>query len=177
MAVTKFTTKSTTPLPGRLSLGSQILQCSNCELCNGNEKPLGKKLFKTNLPKGLYLFVDETPNDIESVVGEPMTGSVGSYFKTFISPLLPPEKYLVVNQVICYTESEKVTQAQRKSCFQNFELVVDTVKPKLIFALGSSVSKFLIKQHVQHIQLPNKYEIFMSDLAKARTKLLLQKHV
>lgn len=177
MAVTKFTTKSMTPHHGRLSLGSQILQCSNCELCNGLEKPLDKKLFKAKLPKGLYLFVDETPNDIESVVGEPMTGSVGSYFKTFISPLLPPEKYLVVNQVICYTESEKVTQAQRKSCFPNFELVVDTVKPKLIFALGSSVSKFLTKQHINHIQLPNKYEIFMSDLAKARTKLLLQKHV
>jgi hypothetical protein len=106
-----------------------------------------------------------------------MTGSVGSYFKTFISPLLPPEKYLVVNQVACYTESEKVTQAQRKACFPNFELVVNTIKPKLIFALGSGVSKFLTKQHVQHIQLPNKYEIFMSDLAKARTKLLLQKHV
>ena len=124
----------------------------------------------------MYLFLDDTPNDIEQAVEEPLIGAVGTAIKKLLSLFLSPEKYLVVHQVICQSAKEKPTVKEREDCYHNTKLILDTVKPKAIFALGSNISKFLDKKKVQHVKLPNKYEIYLSDLARARATLILRKY-
>lgn len=171
---TTYTTNRT-PKTGHPSLGSQILACSNCELNCYKNKVVDPKLYKP-LVKGLYLFVDDQPNLSDQIVQEPLVGPVGNNLRQLISLFFSPEKYLVMHQVICQSEKDKPTIKERENCYHNFQLILSTVQPKAIFALGTNVSKFLDKKKVQHIKLPNKYEIYLSELAKARATLVLKKY-
>lgn len=124
----------------------------------------------------MYIFIEDRPSVPDQMIGEPLVGSVGDCLRQLISLFLPPEKYLVTHQVICQSEKDKPTIKERENCYHNFQLILSNVEPKAIFALGTNVSKFLTKKKVQHIKLPNKFEIYLSELAKARATLVLKKH-
>lgn len=122
----------------------------------------------------MYLFIDDTPTDVEQVLEDPLSGVIGDSTRDIISSFLSPEEYYVLCQVICQPFNDsKPTAKDRELCFHNTTYVINTLQPKAIFALGSKVSKFLTKKGITHTELPGKFDNYTNELSRQRTRLIL----
>lgn len=172
--------KSTTPHRTPLSLGKQLEvlneQVANCAKCSYSvsHKPLHspKKLSDT-----FYLFVGDYPTEIEDIVQSPLSDREGRVTRNLISSLLPPEKYLVVNSIICPPYSIQPTIKEQLDCSHNLLNYINTLKPKTIFSIGNKPAKLLKKLDIPFIELPHQDAVASSQLQHQRFKLILSKHL
>jgi hypothetical protein len=183
--------KSTTRHPTRPSLGkpscntkalevinSIVATCSKCSFSQ-NHKPLD---ILPSLDSIFYLFVGDYPTMIEDIVIKPLADKEGRVLRDIISSYLPPEKYLVVNSVICTPYNGKLdvvtpTLEQQLTCSCNLLDYIKTLKPTTIFSLGKLPAKLLKKLAIPFVELPSQDAVFASDLQKQRFRLLLTKNL
>lgn len=163
---------------GRLSLGKIIAEhidcCHHCDFGTNAEHRCVQVKPDTVKAGEVYLFVDEFPSDVEHVLSEPLQGASSAPLKQILYSFLPPEKVYVGYQSVCATCDDKILEHHKKACLPNLQLIISTLEPKAIFALGSKVSKFLTKSGITHTELPTKFSVCVDELARQRTRLTLK---
>lgn len=179
--------KSTTPPRTRLSLGKQLeilnQQVAECTKCSFwlNPKPLDKSHIappeSKELNKDFYLFVGDYPTEVEDIIQTPLSDKEARVVRNLISSLLPPEKYLVVNSIICPPYHIQPTIKEQLACSHHLLNYINTLKPKTIFSIGKFPAKLLKKLDIPFIELPGIDAVASSQLQHQRFKLILSKHI
>lgn len=182
--------KSTTPHPTRLSLGKQleslnqqVAECKKCSFCI-QHKPLDKQKYGTikydgipYLVEDFYLFVGDYPTEVEDIVITPLVDKEARVVRNLITSLLSPEKFLVVNSIICPPYHIKPTIKEQLDCSHHLLNYINTLKPKTIFSIGKFPAKLLKKLDIPFIELPGIDAVASSQLQYQRFKLILSKHL
>lgn len=170
----KRTAKTGLPLRGDF-LAETIDCCNRCDLgsrCNTTRCiDARNKFFQV---KQVYVFVDEYPSDVEHVLNEPLVGAIADPLKTILTSFLPPEKIYVAYVNYCASYEDKILEIDRKACLPNLQLILSTLEPLGVFALGSKVSKFLTKNGITHTELPAKFNVYVNELDRQRLRLTLK---
>lgn len=179
---------------GRPSLGNklkvlnaEIAKCTKCTLCLSNKyKVLDKVIYDKllipttveELSNDFYLFVGDYPTEVEDILLKPFSDKQGKYLRDLISSFLPPEKYLVVNSIICSpTSSFRIGIENQLTCSHNLLSYINTLKPRTIFSVGKVPARLLKKLNLPFIELPSQDAVSTSELQRQRFKLLLSKHL
>ena len=162
-------------------LNDEVSECSKCTFCT-KHKALDRNYqfypYLRPLEEDFYLFVGDYPTEVEDVLSKPLADKQGKFLREVISSFLPPEKYLVVNSVICFPHlSVPPTLQNQLDCSHHLLNYINTLKPKTVFSLGKLPTRLLKKLNLPFIELPSQDSVSSSDLQRQRFKLLLSKHL
>lgn len=163
-------------------LGKPLLEITNCSSCNFCQSVKPLEPAKPVLVNS-YLFISDFPNEVDDAVGQPLMDAGGRLFRDLISSLLPPERWYVVNSLICtpYDEHGDIKPPdliQTLRCSDNILTLVDVLYPKCVIALGDAANRLLKKLSVEHESLSHPNAIVraggMHTITGVRFKLQLQ---
>ena len=165
-------------------LNDEVSECNKCTFCT-KYKALDRTYLSHNsgskeisLEEDFYLFVGDYPTEVEDILLKPLADKQGKFLREVISSFLPPEKYLVVNSVICFPHlSVPPTLQNQLDCSHHLLNYINTLKPKTVFSLGKLPTRLLKKLNLPFIELPSQDSVSSSDLQRQRFKLLLSKHL
>jgi len=164
-------------------LNKQVAECKKCSFCQ-QHKPLDKQKYGTikydgipYLVEDFYLFVSDYPTEVEDIVMTPLVDKEAKVVRNLISSLLSPEKFLVVNSIICPPYHIQPTIKEQLDCSHHLLNYISTLKPRTIFSIGKFPAKLLKKLEIPFIELPGIDAVASSQLQHQRFKLILSKHL
>lgn len=112
--------------------------CFKCPLRNG-----GLVLFDSNVKSEIknvdVLFVGEAPGKDEVEEGKPFVGKSGKKLRMFINRHFNDVSWFISNVCLCRPQDNRTpTIEEIGNCAPNLDRIIETVKPKIIIALGKT---------------------------------------
>ena len=126
------------------AIRSDIGDCVRCKLC-----ALGRKqiVFGVGNPNADLMFVGEAPGRDEDIQGIPFVGRAGQKLTQIIEAIgLKREDVYIANVIKCRPpENRNPEPDEVEQCEPFLFRQVDTIRPKVIVALGTFAAKSLLK--------------------------------
>jgi DNA polymerase len=126
------------------AIREDIGDCTRCKLCN-----LGRKqvVFGVGNPYADLMFVGEAPGRDEDIQGIPFVGRAGQKLTQIIEAIgLKREDVYIANVIKCRPPDNRNPEPDEvESCEPFLFRQVDTIRPKVIVALGTFAAKSLLK--------------------------------
>lgn len=144
-------------------LSSRIRNCRLCDLAQTRhhavpgEGPIGAEI----------LFVGEAPGKVNDELGRPFVGHGGAVFDGVLAAAgLVRANVFITNAVKCWPPGNRRPKPnERESCRQYLDELVDGLRPRIIFALGSVAFAALtgetIKLRSEHGKIVRRGEILV----------------
>lgn len=141
---------SSTPLPARSThadnplqlFRAEILDCTGCALSRSRSQVV----FGEGQSNAELLFVGDGPGRDEDRQGEPFLGEVGQLLDKMLSAmgLLRHQVYLTTLTKCRPPRSRRADVQEMKACMGHFERQLDLIRPKVVVAMGQTVSQVLL---------------------------------
>jgi len=142
---------NTTPVPLFVSAGealsavrADIGDCTRCKL-----HKLGRRqiVFGVGHPNADLMFVGEAPGRDEDIQGEPFVGRAGQLLTKIIEAIgLQRGDVYIANVIKCRPpENRNPEQDEVETCEPFLFRQIDTIKPKVIVALGTFAARALLR--------------------------------
>ncbi|HKY19960.1 MAG TPA: uracil-DNA glycosylase [Vicinamibacterales bacterium] len=134
--------------PGSISdlaaIREDIGDCTRCKLCTLGRKQI---VFGVGDPNADLMFVGEAPGRDEDIQGIPFVGRAGQKLTQIIEAIgLTRDDVYIANVIKCRPpENRNPEPDEVASCEPFLFRQVDTIKPKVIVALGTFAAKSLLK--------------------------------
>jgi DNA polymerase len=126
------------------AIRDDIGDCTRCKLCNLGRKQI---VFGVGNPNADLMFVGEAPGRDEDIQGIPFVGRAGQKLTQIIEAIgLKREDVYIANVIKCRPpENRNPEPDEVESCEPFLFRQVDTIKPKVIVALGTFAARSLLK--------------------------------
>ena len=126
------------------SIREDIGECTRCKLCNQGRKQI---VFGVGHPNADLMFVGEAPGRDEDIQGIPFVGRAGQKLTQIIEAIgLTRDDVYIANVIKCRPpENRNPDPDEVESCEPFLFRQIDTIKPKVIVALGTFAAKSLLK--------------------------------
>jgi len=126
------------------AIREDIGECVRCKLCTLGRKQI---VFGVGNPNADLMFVGEAPGRDEDVQGIPFVGRAGQKLTQIIEAIgLKREDVYIANVIKCRPpENRNPEPDEVEQCEPFLFRQVDTIKPKVIVALGTFAAKSLLK--------------------------------
>jgi len=130
----------------------QIRQCVKCNLCNTRTMAVPGEGPST----ATIMFVGEAPGHVNDQVGRPFVGQGGRIFDSILSRVgISRQDVFITNAVKCWPPNNRKPQnIEIEACKSYLDQQIIIVKPRVIFALGTTAFNLLtgekIKLHDEH---------------------------
>jgi uracil-DNA glycosylase len=126
------------------AIRSDIGDCVRCKLCTLGRKQI---VFGVGNPDADLMFVGEAPGRDEDIQGIPFVGRAGQKLTQIIEAIgLKREDVYIANVIKCRPpENRNPEPDEVEQCEPFLFRQVDTIKPKVIVALGTFAAKSLLK--------------------------------
>jgi uracil-DNA glycosylase len=128
------------------AIRADIGDCTRCKL-----HTLGRKqiVFGVGNPDADLMFVGEAPGADEDIQGEPFVGRAGQLLTKIIEAIgLTREDVYIANVIKCRPPGNRNPESDEvEQCEQFMFRQVDTIKPKVIVALGKFAAQALLRTH------------------------------
>lgn len=133
-------------------------ECQRCKL-GATRKSL---VFGVGNPKARLVFVGEGPGADEDTQGEPFVGDAGKMLNRIIAAMeLTREEVYICNVVKCRPPQNRPPEADEVTTCSPFLLrQLQSIKPEVIVALGSSAAQALLQTKVPISKLRAKFHDF-----------------
>jgi DNA polymerase len=132
------------PARALLDLKAFIGDCTRCKLCT-----LGRKqvVFGVGDPNAQLMFVGEAPGADEDAQGEPFVGRAGQLLTKIIEAIeLKRSDVYIANVIKCRPPGNRNPEPDEVATCQPFLFQqIDTIRPKVIVALGTFAAKALLQ--------------------------------
>ena len=133
------------PTPHSLeSIREDIGECVRCKLCTLGRKQI---VFGVGNPNADLMFVGEAPGRDEDIQGIPFVGRAGQKLTQIIEAIgMKREDVYIANVIKCRPpENRNPEPDEVEQCEPFLFRQIDTIKPKVIVALGTFAAKSLLK--------------------------------
>jgi uracil-DNA glycosylase family 4 len=135
------------PEPGVLDLASireDIGDCTRCKLCGLGRKQI---VFGVGNPHADLMFVGEAPGRDEDIQGIPFVGRAGQKLTQIIEAIgLTREDVYIANVIKCRPpENRNPEPDEVEKCEPFLFRQIDSIKPRVIVALGTFAARSLLK--------------------------------
>jgi len=128
------------------AIREDIGECVRCKLC-----ALGRKqiVFGVGNPNANLMFVGEAPGRDEDIQGIPFVGRAGQKLTQIIEAIgLKREDVYIANVIKCRPPQNRNPEPDEvEQCEPFLFRQIDTIKPKVIVALGTFAAKSLLKSN------------------------------
>jgi uracil-DNA glycosylase len=126
------------------AIRDDIGDCTRCKLCNLGRRQI---VFGVGNPNADLMFVGEAPGRDEDMQGIPFVGRAGQKLTQIIEAIgLKREDVYIANVIKCRPpENRNPEPDEVESCEPFLFRQVDTIKPKVIVALGTFAARSLLK--------------------------------
>jgi DNA polymerase len=126
------------------AIRDDIGECVRCKLCSLGRKQI---VFGVGNPNADLMFVGEAPGRDEDIQGIPFVGRAGQKLTQIIEAIgLKREDVYIANVIKCRPpENRNPDPDEVDQCEPFLFRQVDTIKPKVIVALGTFAAKSLLK--------------------------------
>jgi uracil-DNA glycosylase len=126
------------------AIREDIGDCTRCKLCNLGRKQI---VFGVGNPNADLMFVGEAPGRDEDIQGIPFVGRAGQKLTQIIEAIgLKRDDVYIANVIKCRPPDNRNPEPDEvESCEPFLFRQVDTIKPKVIVALGTFAAKSLLK--------------------------------
>ncbi len=126
------------------AIREDIGDCVRCKLCTLGRKQI---VFGVGNPNADLMFVGEAPGRDEDIQGIPFVGRAGQKLTQIIEAIgLKREDVYIANVIKCRPpENRNPEPDEVEQCEPFLFRQVDTIKPKVIVALGTFAAKSLLK--------------------------------
>jgi len=128
------------------AIREDIGECVRCKLCSLGRKQI---VFGVGNPNADLMFVGEAPGRDEDIQGIPFVGRAGQKLTQIIEAIgLKREEVYIANVIKCRPpENRNPEPDEVEQCEPFLFRQVDTIKPKVIVALGTFAAKSLLKSN------------------------------
>ena len=134
----------TSPAEALQAIREDIGDCTRCKL-----HTLGRKqiVFGVGNPNADLMFVGEAPGADEDIQGEPFVGRAGQLLTKIIEAIgMKREDVYIANVIKCRPPGNRNPEPDEvEQCEQFMFRQVDTIKPKVIVALGKFAAQALLR--------------------------------
>jgi uracil-DNA glycosylase len=137
--------KSTAHSPESLAaIREDIGECVRCKLCSLGRKQI---VFGVGNPNADLMFVGEAPGRDEDIQGIPFVGRAGQKLTQIIEAIgLTRDDVYIANVIKCRPPDNRNPEPDEvEQCEPFLFRQIDTIKPKVIVALGTFAAKSLLK--------------------------------
>ena len=139
--------RNTLPLPPAEDLPAireQIGDCTRCKLAGLGRKQI---VFGVGNPNADLMFVGEAPGADEDIQGEPFVGRAGQLLTKIIEAIgLTRADVYIANVIKCRPPGNRNPEPDEvETCEPFLFRQIDTIRPKVIVALGTFAAKALLK--------------------------------
>src|SRR6187397_2215451 len=126
------------------SIREDIGDCTRCKLCRLGRKQI---VFGVGNPHADLMFVGEAPGRDEDLQGEPFVGRAGQKLTQIIEAIgLKRDDVYIANVIKCRPPENRNPEPDEVAQCEPFLFrQVDTIKPKVIVALGTFATRSLLK--------------------------------
>jgi len=126
------------------AIREDIGECVRCKLCSLGRKQI---VFGVGNPHADLMFVGEAPGRDEDIQGIPFVGRAGQKLTQIIEAIgLTREDVYIANVIKCRPpENRNPEPDEVEQCEPFLFRQIDTIKPKVIVALGTFAAKSLLK--------------------------------
>jgi DNA polymerase len=126
------------------AIRQDIGDCTRCKLCDLGRRQI---VFGVGNPNADLMFVGEAPGRDEDIQGIPFVGRAGQKLTQIIEAIgLKREDVYIANVIKCRPPDNRNPEPDEvDSCEPFLFRQVDTIKPKVIVALGTFAAKSLLK--------------------------------
>ena len=126
------------------AIRADIGDCTRCKLCRLGRKQI---VFGVGNPNADLMFVGEAPGRDEDIQGIPFVGRAGQKLTQIIEAIgLTREQVYIANVIKCRPpENRNPEPDEVEQCEPFLFRQVDTIKPKVIVALGTFAARSLLK--------------------------------
>jgi len=126
------------------AIREDIGDCTRCKLCQLGRKQI---VFGVGNPNADLMFVGEAPGRDEDIQGVPFVGRAGQKLTQIIEAIgLTREAVYIANVIKCRPPDNRNPEPDEvESCEPFLFRQVDTIKPKVIVALGTFAARSLLK--------------------------------
>ncbi len=132
------------PIVELKAIREDIGDCVRCKLCRLGRKQI---VFGVGNPSADLMFVGEAPGRDEDIQGIPFVGRAGQKLTQIIEAIgLTREQVYIANVIKCRPpENRNPEPDEVEQCEPFLFRQVDTIKPKVIVALGTFAARSLLK--------------------------------
>ncbi len=129
----------------------ELNQCQRCKLCEKRKTIV----FGEGNPKAELMFIGEGPGEQEDLQGRPFVGKAGQLLDRMIEAMgLKRGDVYIANVVKCRPPGNRNPEGDEIAACSPFLLrQVDTIRPKVIVALGKFAAQTLLNTEVKITQL------------------------
>jgi DNA polymerase len=129
--------------PDWATLQTQVASCMKCDL----HKTRKNTVFGVGDPAAPWMFVGEAPGADEDARGEPFVGRAGQLLNAMLFAMgLKREAVYIANVLKCRPPNNRDPQPNEVACCEPYLLrQIDSIKPKVIVALGRHAAHSLLK--------------------------------
>ena len=126
------------------AIREDIGECVRCKLCSLGRKQI---VFGVGNPSAELMFVGEAPGRDEDIQGIPFVGRAGQKLTQIIEAIgLTRDDVYIANVIKCRPpENRNPEPDEVEQCEPFLFRQIDTIKPKVIVALGTFAAKSLLK--------------------------------
>ena len=120
----------------------EIGECTRCGLCTSRKNIV----FGKGDPYASLVFIGEAPGGEEDVAGEPFVGEAGQLLTRIIQSIkLRREDVYICNVVKCRPPKNRDPKSEEiEACFPFLKKQLETIRPRLICALGKFAAQTLL---------------------------------
>ena len=132
------------PVAALKAIREDIGDCTRCKLCNLGRRQI---VFGVGNPNADLMFVGEAPGRDEDIQGIPFVGRAGQKLTQIIEAIgLKRDDVYIANVIKCRPpENRNPEPDEVDKCEPFLFRQVDTIKPKVIVALGTFAARSLLK--------------------------------
>jgi uracil-DNA glycosylase family 4 len=126
------------------AIREDIGDCTRCKLCTLGRRQI---VFGVGNPNADLMFVGEAPGRDEDIQGIPFVGRAGQKLTQIIEAIgLKRDDVYIANVIKCRPPDNRNPEPDEvESCEPFLFRQIDTIKPKVIVALGTFAAKSLLK--------------------------------
>ena len=131
------------PLTALQQISKELDGCTRCKLCRGRQSIV----VGEGNPLAQLVFVGEAPGEQEDMEGLPIVGHAGELLDKMILAMgLTRDEVYICNVVKCRSPGNRDPEPDEISaCSPFLERQLDTIRPKVIVALGMLAAQTLLK--------------------------------
>ena len=132
------------PAQALLSIREDIGDCTRCRLAKQGRKQI---VFGVGNPRAELMFIGEAPGADEDIQGEPFVGRAGQLLTKIIEAInLNREDVYIANVIKCRPPQNRNPEPDEvEQCEPFLFKQIETIKPKVIVALGKFAAQSLLK--------------------------------
>ncbi|HTN42906.1 MAG TPA: uracil-DNA glycosylase [Nitrospiria bacterium] len=155
------------------ALRAEIGDCTRCKLHTGRRQ----LVFGSGNPEAELMFVGEAPGEDEDRQGEPFVGKAGQLLTRIIRAMgLPREEVYIANIIKCRPPKNRNPEPDEiETCSPFLRRQIETIRPKVICALGNFAAQTLLATGQKISQLRGRFHALppsFSDGAAAGIKVM-----